>query len=143
MAMKELDFNPTGNPTGLDKLEMMVKTINMMMDMTRDSSRAIVNLQSAVKDLKNTEIIDPDQRYNLQVYVREQVNYVIKENKLETSKTNKGLIYPDIWREVKRKYRIPSYSWLKKDDYRDCKLFISQYTVSPELLSRLAKDGTA
>lgn len=139
MEMKELDFNPAG----LDKLEMMVKTMNMMMDMTRDSSRAIVNLQNAVKDLKNTEIIDPDQRYNLQVYVREQVNYVIKENKLESSKKNKGLIYPDIWREVKRKYRIPSYCWLKKDDYRACKLFISQYTVSPELLSRLDKDGAS
>lgn len=139
MEMKELDFNPTG----LEKLELMVKTMNMMMDMTRDSSRAIVNLQNAVKDMKNTEIIDPDQRYNLQVYVREQVNYVIKENKVEPSKKNKGIIYPDIWREVKRKYRIPSYCWLKKDDYRDCKLFISQYTVSPELLNRLDKDGTA
>jgi len=106
-------------------------------------SDGVTTIDYKISSKKNTEIIDPDQRYNLQVYVREQVNYVIKENKLETSKTKKDLIYPELVREVKRKYRIPSYSWLKKDDYRDCKLFISQYTVSPELLSRLAKDGTA
>lgn len=111
--------------------------INILVKGFRDFDRRMGMMEKTVKEMRDTAIIDPYEQYTLKEYVRIHVLYVIKEYDLEPSKHNLRLIYPAIWRAVKDRFKVPAYQWIRKEDFREAKSFITRFTVSTELLERL------